>query len=89
MTTPEEQAGQRVADALTGVLRCPNCGSLVVNHPDDGCMLYQSVSLVRDRGNKTDEELHQIHAKCNVDAFWDDIGKVLNSLEDGSYSDDT
>jgi hypothetical protein len=84
--TNEKQVAAKVADKLLGVAMCPNCGTPVKGHADNSCILNVLIDILRDRGNKTGEELHQRHVGCNIDALWDDMAAVLNKLEDGYYS---
>jgi hypothetical protein len=83
--TNEKHTAEKVADKLLGVAVCPNCGTPVKGHADNSCILNALIDILRDRGDKTDDELHQLQADCNNDALWDDLVKVLNKLEDGDY----
>lgn len=68
---------------------CPNCGHPgVFEHPDDGCVLAALIGVLRDREDLSEEELLELHSRCDVDALWSDIGKVLDRLEEGFYSND-
>jgi len=71
---------------LEPTTRCPNCSSLVLNHPQNGCVLTAFIELLRDRENKSEQELLELHANANVDALWADLGPILDALEDGKYS---
>ena len=66
---------------------CPNCyASPVKGHPENGCVLAAFIVVLRDRGNKPERRLLQIHAECNVDALWDQVGPLLDRLEEGEFS---
>lgn len=66
--------------------RCPNCYETVQDHPQNGCVLAALIQVVRERGSRTDAELLALHADANVDAMWDDIGPIIDRLEDGAYT---
>jgi hypothetical protein len=65
--------------------KCPNCCAEIDTHPRDECILYVFMTVLRDRGNLDDEQLAEIHANCAVDMMWDDIGPILDRLEEGYY----
>lgn len=67
-------------------MKCPNCSEQVENHPQNGCVLAALVEILRDRGRYTDQTLQTIHANCDVDALWEDLGPVIDRLGDGDYS---
>lgn len=76
-------ANAKDADAET---MCPNCGQHPVkNHPQTGCLLAALVQVLRDRGEYTEQQLHAIHANCNEDLLWDDIGDIVNRLGNGEF----
>lgn len=66
--------------------KCPNCSQPVEGHAENGCILAAMIQCLRDRGDRTPEELMMIHATCDIDALWDTLGTALNELEDGRYS---
>lgn len=70
---------------MTKRMTCPNCGADVVGHKENGCALATLIGVVRDRGNKTQAELHRLHADVDSDALWNDLGKIVDRLEDGEY----
>lgn len=65
---------------------CPNCDQRVANHPENGCVLAALIQVARDRGGVPERKLRKLHAECNVDALWDDVGRIVDDLEDGHYS---
>ncbi len=65
---------------------CPNCTiSAVKDHPEDGCVLAALIQVLREREELPERTLLALHAKTDVDALWDDLGPILDKLEDGSY----
>lgn len=66
--------------------RCPNCGAPVVDHPANGCALAVLIGVVRDRGDTAESVIHQLHKNCDTDALWNDLGRVVDALQDGRYS---
>jgi hypothetical protein len=71
---------------MKGKRVCPNCYAPVEEHEANGCVLAALMQLVRDRGNLDDEALLNLHANANADAFWDDLGPIIDGLEDGHYT---
>lgn len=66
---------------------CPNCCvNSVEDHPENGCVLAALIGVIRDRADISDEQRQEIHATCDVDALWNDIGKIVDRLEEGEYS---
>lgn len=65
---------------------CPNCGQPIENHPDNGCALRTLIQVVRERGGLTEEQLLDLHVKCDVDALWDQLGHIVDQLEAGDFS---
>ena len=65
---------------------CPNCGCPVEGHPNNACVLAALIGVVRDRENLTEDELLALHRNACVDVMWDDIGPILDRLEEGFYS---
>lgn len=65
---------------------CPCCSAPVSQHPENGCVLYTLIQVLGQRGALTASELAQVHADCDVDTLWSDIGPVLDKLEVGHYS---
>lgn len=75
-----------MAKSVTAAM-CPNCGNSPVHgHPENGCILATMITVVRERGNKSEEELEELHAKTDVNALWNDLGPILDKLEEGGYS---
>jgi hypothetical protein len=74
--TPEKAAGPT----------CPNCTHPIEGHPQNSCVLAALIDCLRDRGDLSEEELAQRHADCDMDPFWDDMGPVLDRLEDDGYT---
>ena len=64
---------------------CPNCGQYDLrNHPQNACMLSVFDTLLSDRGmSKEQRELRWMH--CDVGALWDDLGPIVDNLENGNY----
>ena len=67
-------------------LKCPNCGGNVANHAENGCVLAALVQLVREREAMSERRLRKLHAGTDVDALWQELGPVIDGLEDGAYS---
>lgn len=65
--------------------RCPNCGADAL-HPENGCVLSTLIGVVRDRGNKTEDELRKLAESCDVSCLWDDLGQLVDDLESGRYA---
>lgn len=66
---------------------CPNCcTSTVENHPQDGCVLNNLVQVLREREVMSEKKLRQLHANVDADAFWNDVGRIVDDLEEGRYS---
>lgn len=84
---PEEpEQAAKPAEQTEEVVMCPNCGQHPVkNHPQTGCVLAALVQVLRDRGEYTEQQLHAIHANCNEDLLWDDIGDIANRLGNGEF----
>lgn len=64
---------------------CPNCNSPVKGHPDNSCVLNALIGVLRERGVPA-KKLEKLHAACWIDNVWDDIGPIMDRLEDGYYS---
>ena len=67
-------------------LNCPNCGGYAANHPEDGCVLAALIQVIRERQSMSEAKLRKIHAGTVVDVLWDDLGRIIDKLEDGTYS---
>lgn len=65
---------------------CPNCGAAVVDHPQNGCALAALIGVVRERGDTPEDEIRKLHAGCDSDALWNDLGRVVDALQDGRYN---
>lgn len=65
---------------------CPNCLTTAVkHHPENGCVLAALIQVLREREELPERTLLSLHAKTDVDALWDDLGPILDKLEDGGY----
>jgi hypothetical protein len=64
---------------------CPNCNHPVEDHPANGCVLAAFIRVLEDRGVDK-AKLEKLHAECWVDNLWDDVGPILDRLEEGHYS---
>ena len=67
---------------------CPNCGDPIDAHERNGCVLEAFIGVLRSRDNLSETALQDIWSNCNVDALWDDLGRVLDNLEAGHYTVD-
>ncbi len=67
---------------------CPNCSEPIEGHPDNGCVLRVLMQVLEDRQDLTPEQLFNLHAKCDTDALWTDLGAVIDNLEEGHYSEE-
>jgi hypothetical protein len=67
--------------------QCPNCTAPIKLHPENGCVLNALIQVVRERRTKTERQLLRLHAKAMPDALWEDIGPLVDRLEDGKYSE--
>lgn len=67
-------------------MTCPNCSCPVKTHPRNDCVLAAFVGILRDRGNLSEEKLRAIHCKADMHVFWDDLGPILDRLEEGFYT---
>lgn len=68
--------------------KCPNCMSPIGSHPENGCVLAAMIQVVRERGTRSEEEVLALHASANVSALWDELGPIIDKLEDGEFRDD-
>lgn len=66
---------------------CPNCFKPIKTHKNNGCVLKALMVVLNGRGGKTRKELNKLHAKCNADALWDELGPIIDRLGDGEFSD--
>ena len=67
---------------------CPNCYELhdasEAGLPEV-CMLEAFLGMAA--ANCTSKEkLQELLVLCNVDAFWEDVGRICDKLENGEYS---
>jgi len=74
------------ADAERSLTRCPNCGGSVKNHPQNGCALAVLIGVIQDRGTVAGRTLTELHARVDPDALWQDLGKLVDRLENGDYN---
>ena len=66
--------------------KCPNCAAHpVADHPANGCVLAALIQCIRDRGTVPERRLRDVHAHTDVDALWNDVGKIVDRLEEGAY----
>lgn len=75
-------------DEVAGVLdgrQCPNCRRFIVGHPQNSCVLAALITILGGREMPLDELL-DLHANANVDALWEDLGVIIDRLQDGVYS---
>lgn len=73
-----------------GAALCPGCGQHPVNaHPQTGCVLAALVQVLRDRGEHTEEGLLAIHADCDEDHLWNELGDIVDRLGNGEFSVET
>jgi hypothetical protein len=76
-----------------GVLACPNCGDPIIGHKATGCTMFAVFGALRDRvgasfgenGDWSEKEWLDRFAKCDANAFWNTIGRLLDDLQDGTY----
>lgn len=74
---------------VVGVLdgrACPNCSEFVVGHKQNGCVLAALINVIRDREGSTEGEIHTLHADCDPDGLWTDLGPIIDRLGAGEYS---
>lgn len=72
-------------------LICPNCGEPVCRPStgevhEAGCVLHALIGVVRDRETVPERKLRTIHANVDTDALWNDVGRIIDRLEEGRYS---
>jgi len=66
--------------------KCPNCQERFhVVHPENGCVLASLTQVVREREIVDEEKLLQLHENTDVSALWDDLGPIIDKLEEGKY----
>lgn len=66
--------------------KCPNCGEHVNGHPDTSCTLYALMQIVRERSNLTEAKVQKVHREVNVDALWEELGPIIDRLENGDFN---
>jgi len=66
--------------------RCPNCIEPIEGHPENGCVVAALIGVLRDREDHTEEQLLQLHRDIDVDALWDVLGPVIDTLGDGGFN---
>jgi hypothetical protein len=57
----------------------------VESHEEDGCVLRSLIGIIRDRGETPTGRLLMLHAGCDVDALWSDLGHIVDKLQEGEY----
>lgn len=67
---------------------CPNCyrDLTTASRPADTCVLEALMACLQDRGEHTDATLATIWRDTDTDAFWSDVGDLLDKLGRGGYS---
>lgn len=65
---------------------CPNC-TKPITRSNEGCVLHDLIQVVRERGTVTERKLRNIHVAVDANKFWDVVGKIVDSLEYGEYSE--
>ncbi len=65
---------------------CPNCAGDIDKHLESGCVLGALISVIKDRGEHTEEQLKALTHDCDVDRLWEDLGPIIDSLASGAYS---
>ena len=66
-------------------LICPNCGE-PVSKPAPGCGLHALIGVVRDRETVPERKLRKMHSQVDTDALCNDVGRIIDKLEEGKYS---
>lgn len=98
--TPEAQAAHEALHGIDRCPNCSSVldrgksvlaanagdGLNYFGHAMNGCMLVTLVSIVCDRGEKTEDELYRLFVDCDSEALWDALAPVINKLEDGEFS---
>ena len=64
--------------AETSPTTCGNCMCPVENHPENGCVVGALFQVLHDRGEMETSEIHRLHATCDVDRLWDEIGLLVD-----------
>ena len=68
-------------------LICPNCREdLAKGHPGNGCVLGALFSCIADREGGRRRALMERLADVDECALWDDIGPIVDKLQDGAYN---
>lgn len=67
---------------------CANCMESSTNHPETQCVLAAFVSILEDRGNLTTRQLQNILENTDTNVFWDQVGPLLDGIEDAALADD-
>lgn len=68
---------------------CPNCRQPVADHPENGCVLAALIQVIREREAMSEEKLRELHASTDTDQLWEDLGPLVDRLEEGEYSAQT
>jgi hypothetical protein len=69
------------------IVLCPNClDTPVAGHPENACILYVLTDVLRSRGTLTEEQIQALHRDADPNQVWDDIGPIIDRLEDGHYN---
>ena len=77
-------AKEREQRQRPGEPTCNNCGKTHAKTVHV-CVLAALLALVVDRGDKGKRFARRAVARVDVDAFWDDVGPIIDKLEDGWY----
>lgn len=66
--------------------KCPNCTRPIHEHGNSECVLAALISVLRDRGEHTPEQLHKLTVDCDVDQLWSEIGPIIDRLGKGQFN---
>jgi hypothetical protein len=67
--------------------KCPNCGKVFTeSHPENGCALALFATVVRDRGDLTQEQINKLVVNCDTDALWEYLGALISRFEEGDFN---
>ncbi len=67
-------------------MTCPNCNA-PHGVPVESCLLGALLAvIVNSRGTVAPEAAARLMESTDIDALWEDLGPVLDTLESGGYS---
>lgn len=72
--------------ADTSPATCGNCLSPIENHPENESVVAALFQVLHDRGEMETSEIHRLHALCDVDRLWYELGPLVNRLANGEFS---